>query len=172
MNISLELNNDNLQFKGKSRENETILMDYFPPVGDGNGYTGLELLLMSFAGCSSTSIVYLLRKMGKTVKGLKAKAEGEQMKKSPMAFKKITIEYTITSEDVIDSDFENVIKQSEESVCPVWAMLKGNVEIEVKHSIVKPKKAIKPQYDNNRLKGLLKIYSIYPYQPEDYLSPN
>jgi putative redox protein len=172
MNISLELNNDNIQFKGKTRENETILMDYFPPVGDGNGYTGLELLLMSFAGCSSTSIVYLLRKMKKTVNGLKVKAEGEQMKKSPLAFKKITIEYNITSDDVTDSDFDKVIQQSEESVSPVWAMLKGNVEIVVKHNIVKPKKVFKPNYESSRGKGLIKIYSVYPYSPGDYFPNN
>ena len=170
MNISLELNNDNVQFKGTSRENESILMDYYPPTGDGRGYTGLELLLMSFAGCSSTSVVYLLRKIGKTVNGLKVKAEGVQMKKSPMAFKKIIIEYNITSNDVTDADFDKVIKLSEESVCPVWAMLKGNVEIEVKHTIVKPKKVFKTESDFSRPKGIIKIFSIYPYQPGDLAS--
>lgn len=136
MEISLELINDRIQFSGKARDNAPVLMDYFPPLGDGNGYTGLELLLVSFAGCSSTAIVYLLRKMGKSVKDLKVKSGGERYDKPPMHFKKIYIEYTVTSNDVNDSDMDKVIKLSEESVCPVWAMVKGNVEIIATYKIV------------------------------------
>ena len=80
MEISLELINDKIQFKGTARDNESVLMDYFPPLGDGKGYTGLELLLVSFAGCSSTSIVYLLRKLGKTVTGLKVASEEKKIR--------------------------------------------------------------------------------------------
>lgn len=134
--ISLELVNNRIQFRGTARDNKPVLMDYFPPLGDGNGYTGLELLLVSFAGCSSTAIVYLLRKLGKTVGSLKVSSKGERLEKPPMAFKKIYIEYTIASNDVTDTDMEKVLKLSEESVCPVWAMIKGNVEIAATYKIV------------------------------------
>jgi putative redox protein len=133
--ISLELVNDKIQFKGTARDNEPVMMDYFPPLGDGKGYTGLELLLVSFAGCSSTSIVYLLRKMGKTVSGLKVTSRGERKEKPPLSFSKIFVEYTITSENVTEADMEKAIKLSEESVCPVWDMVKGNVEIIAKYKI-------------------------------------
>lgn len=136
LEISLELVNNRIQFRGTARDNKPVLMDYFPPLGDGNGYTGLELLLVSFAGCSSTAIVYLLRKLGKTVGSLKVSSKGERLEKPPMAFKKIYIEYTIASNDVTDTDMEKVLKLSEESVCPVWAMIKGNVEIAATYKIV------------------------------------
>lgn len=136
LEISLELVNDKIQFSGKARDNEPVLMDYFPPLGEGKGYTGLELLLVSFAGCSSTAIVYLLRKLGKTVNGLKVSSKGERLEKPPMAFKKIWIEYTVASNDVTEADMEKAIKLSEESVCPVWAMVKGNVEIDATFKII------------------------------------
>lgn len=43
---------------------------------------------------------------------------------------------TIKSVDTTDEDVDKVIKLSEEMYCPVWSMLKGNVEIEVNYRIV------------------------------------
>jgi putative redox protein len=66
--VTVTLTNNKLQFTGISPSNpdRLITFDYKPPIGDGDGYNGLELLLMSLAGCSSTAIVFLLRKMEKT----------------------------------------------------------------------------------------------------------
>ena len=137
LSVALELNNDRVQFKGYARDNDFVFMDYFPPAGDGKGYTGIELLLMSFAGCSATSIIYLLRKIGKTVEGLRVTAEGVRSEEPPLTLKKILIEYTIISNDVTDYDVQKVLNLSEESVSPVWSLIKNNVEIVVKHSIAR-----------------------------------
>ena len=67
--VTVNLTNQKVQFVGVSMSNpdRPIAFDYLPPLGDGQGYRGLELLLMSFTGCVSTAIVYLLRKMGRTI---------------------------------------------------------------------------------------------------------
>ncbi len=127
--VSMKLANGKLLFKGKSRDNEEVSMDYFPPLGDGKGYTGLELLLMSFSGCSATSVVYLLRKMGKTIGSMTINSEGIKKEELPRAFREIRIKYTIESPDVNAADVSKAIKLSEESVCPVWSMIKGNVDV-------------------------------------------
>lgn len=127
--VSMKLANGKLLFKGNSRNNEEISMDYFPPLGDGAGYTGLELLLMSFSGCSATSIVYLLRKMGKTIETVTIYAEGIKREELPRAFREIRIKYIFKSPDVNSAEVLKAVKLSEESVCPVWSMLKGNVEV-------------------------------------------
>lgn len=36
-----------------------IVFDFAPPLGDGQGCNGLELLLMSLAGCSGTTVAHL-----------------------------------------------------------------------------------------------------------------
>jgi putative redox protein len=41
----------------------------------------------------------------------------------------------IKSTDVTEADMQKVIKLSEDTYCPVWSMLKGNVEVEVVFSI-------------------------------------
>ena len=127
--VSMKLANDKLLFKGKSRDNEEVSMDYFPPLGDGAGYTGLELLLMSFSGCSATSVVFLLRKMGKTIESMTINSVGIKNEELPRAFREIRIKYTIESPDVNAADVSKVIKLSEDSVCPVWSMIKGNVDV-------------------------------------------
>jgi putative redox protein len=129
--------NDRVQFSGKARNNPSVQMDYFPPFGDGEGYTGLEMLLLSLSGCSGTAIKVLLQKMNKTVEGLTVKASGTRQEEAPFAFSRINLVYTLTSPDVDEADFEKAIHLAESSMCPVWAMLKGNVEIVENHLLIK-----------------------------------
>ncbi len=136
MEATITLTNAKVQFTGRTRQNEAVTMDYFPPLGDGKGYTGLELLLMSLAGCSGTSVLYLLRKMGKDIAGFDVKASGTRRDQHPTCFSRIRIEFTVTSRDAKDADVQKAIKLSEESVCPVWAMLKNSCEIAAGHKLV------------------------------------
>lgn len=136
MEVAVRLTNEKVQFAGRSRSNPEIVMDYFPPLGDGHGYTGLELLLMSLAACSGTSVVYLLRKMGKKVEDLNIHAKGIRKDAHPTSFRQIYLEFAVTSGDVQDQDIKKAINLSEESLCPVWAMLKNNVEIITGHKII------------------------------------
>lgn len=58
----MHLTHDRVQFRGVSPANpdRPIAFDFAPPLGDGQGYNGLELLLMSLAGCSGTTVAPLL----------------------------------------------------------------------------------------------------------------
>ena len=129
--VTVNLTNQKVQFTGVSKNNpdRPIIFDFYPPIGDGQGYNGLELLLMSLAGCSGTTIVYLLRKMGKNVSGLKVDAKGIRRDQPPIKFEKIFLEFILNSKDTKDTDIQKAIQLAEESVCPVWQMVKNNVEV-------------------------------------------
>jgi len=131
--VTANLTNDKVQFSGASRSNPAVKCDYFPPIGDGEGYTGLELLLMSLAVCSATAIVHLLRKMGRDVSGFRVNARGVRKDALPMTFGKIFLDYVVTSRDVEDLDIGKAIRLAEESYCPVWALLRDNVQIVTEH---------------------------------------
>ena len=133
--VTASLMNQKVKFKGESRSNPEIILDYTPPIGDGEGYTSLELLLISLASCSGTSITLLLRKMRKDVSGLKINVRGNRREQHPTSFDKIFLEFNLVSKDAEDADFEKVIKLSEESICPVWNMIKNNVEISYEYKI-------------------------------------
>ena len=135
--MTVNLTNQKIQFTGVSKNNpdRPIIFDFDPPIGDGHGYNGLELLLMSLAGCSGTTIVYLLRKMGKNISGLKMDAKGIRRDQPPIKFEKIFLEFILNSKDTKDTDIQKAIQLAEESVCPVWQMVKNNVEVFSKFKI-------------------------------------
>jgi putative redox protein len=138
LEVTVHLANQKVQFTGVSKSNpdRLITFDYNAPIGDGQGFTGLELLLMSLAGCSSTSVVFLLRKMRKHISGFKVNAKGIRRDQHPTSFQTIFLEFILNSKDTEDSEIQKAIRLSEESYCPVWAMLKNNVEIVTEYKII------------------------------------
>jgi len=135
--VTVNLTNQRVQFAGVSKSNpeRPIAFDYKAPLGDGQGYNGLELLLMSFAGCSGTAIVYLLRKMRKDISGMKVNAKGLRRDQPPIKFEKIFLEFILNSKDTKDADIQKAIQLAEESICPVWQMIKNNVEVVTEYKI-------------------------------------
>lgn len=138
LEVQLQTINDKVKFSAQSRSNPELIIDYFPPFGNGEGYTSLELLLISFSSCISTTLLTLLRaKRGKTVSSIKVNTKGILREEHPKALSHIQLELTIASEDLHESDIEQALAVSQEKLCPVWAMIKGNVEINVKYSITR-----------------------------------
>jgi len=125
-----------LGYTGKAKSNPPIIMDYTPPLGDGRGYMPLELLLMSLAYCSGGTLSLLLKRMGKSITAVSVNAKGIRRDHSPTSFTRIFLEFSLHSRDAGDADVQKAIKAAEESVCAVWHMLKGNVEIVTDYKIV------------------------------------
>ena len=73
--------------------------------------------------------------MRKTISGCEIQARGVRREDHPTCFKTIYLTVFLFSPDTTEEDFNKVLKLSEETYCPVWAMLKGNVEIDVKCKI-------------------------------------
>jgi putative redox protein len=136
--VTVKLTNQKVQFIGVSKCNieRPVAFDYKAPLGDGQGYNGLELLLMSFARCSGTAILYLLRKMRKDISGMKVTAKGLRRDQPPIKFEKIFLEFILNSKDTKDDDIKKAIQLAEESVCPVWQMIKNNVEVFTEYKII------------------------------------
>jgi putative redox protein len=135
LTVSLDLVNERLHFLGKTGENEPISIDYIPPLGDNLGYTSLELLLLSLASCIGSTTLPMLRRMNKIIKGLEITSTGVRHEHYPTGFKTIIVEMTLKSPDTTTLDMDKVISLSKETFCPVWAMLKGNVKVDVQYRI-------------------------------------
>jgi putative redox protein len=135
LEASVKLINDKLMFSGTVQGNSPIIIDYIPPLGDGSGYTSLELLLLSLTSCLGSAVLTFLRKMKKEISGCEIRANGIRKEEHPTGFKMIDIEIEIQSEDITGADMAKVIKLSEDTYCPVLSMLKGNVEIDIRYKI-------------------------------------
>lgn len=91
LTVTADLINDKVKFSGVSRYNNEIIIDSV----DGDGYTPLELFLMSLATCSGMNLALLLRKMNKNVSKLKVIASGERRVTYPTYFKSIHLIFEI-----------------------------------------------------------------------------
>lgn len=135
--VKVTRTDNKVHFEGVSETNPgiTIPFDYAPPLGSGSGFAGLELLLMSFAGCVSTTAVFLLGRMGKHISSFSASAEGIRSE-HPLSLKEICFHICIESEDVTDKDMETVLKQAE-AVSPVWQAVKNNIAVKTSFELRK-----------------------------------
>ena len=101
------------------------------------GYTSLELVLLSLTSCIGSAILIFLRKMKKSISGCKILANGIRKQEHPTGFKEINVEIIIRSDDITENDMLKVINLAEDKYCPVWSMLKGNVEVKINFKIEK-----------------------------------
>ena len=76
-------------------------------------------------------------RMQKAVGGISAKIEGTVRDAHPKALSHMFVELTLKNTDAKEEDVRTAIQAAEEKLCPVWAMLKGNVEIKVQTVIEK-----------------------------------
>lgn len=136
LNASISLINNKLLFKGVVGDNTPVSIDYIAPLGDDSGYTSLELLLLSLSSCVGSAILTFLRKMKKTINGCEIISKGIRREEHPTGFKTIYLEINLKSPDVTEDDLKKVLKLSEDTYCPVWAMIKGNVDVVVKYNII------------------------------------
>jgi putative redox protein len=74
--------------------------------------------------------------MGKTLSGLVVNAKGVRSQQPPIKFEKIFLEFILNSNNAKDADIQRAIQLVESSVCPVWQMIKNNVEIVSQYKII------------------------------------
>ena len=87
---------------------------------------------------AATTVAPVLRKKRRTVERLVVRATGTRRVEHPTAFTRIVLHFELTSPDATEEDLRRSIELTEEKYCPVWAMVKGNVEIETPFEIQRP----------------------------------
>ena len=137
LTVKLQTIDEQVKLRVEARENPEVIIDYFPPIGTGEGYTSLELLMAAFGSCVSTTLITILRhRMKKTVNGITTEVEGSVRKEHPKALSHILLRLKITAQDVTEAEVRDTLVILEEKLCPVWAMIKGNVDIDTDIEII------------------------------------
>jgi putative redox protein len=136
LTVKLQRIDDKAMFSATARENPAVVIDYFPPVGAGKGYTSLELLMMSFGSCVSTTLLSLLRyRMSKSIGGISGEVDGIVREEHPKALERILLRLHVRAKDLTEAEVREALKNAEDSICPVWAMIKGNVAVDIETEI-------------------------------------
>lgn len=132
LTVKLQTIDEKTMFSATARDNSEIIVDYFPPIGSGHGYTSLELFMASFGSCVSSTLLSLLRyRLKKKVDGVAVEVEGTVRDEHPKALQHILLNLNFKSKELSKAEALEVLKVAEEKMCPVWSMIKGNVDVDV-----------------------------------------
>ena len=130
LNVEMKLIDNGLKFQTRAGNNPEVITDYIPPLGNNEGYMPLELFLISFGTCVGGVILPILRKMQKNIEEYSMKASGIRKTEHPPGFSKITLEIFVKSNNTTTEEIEKVIQMAETTYCPIWSMLRNDIEVE------------------------------------------
>ena len=120
---------EGLRFSMTAREH-TVTTDYpLQPGEAGAGMRPLELLLASLASCAGGSMVVLLRKFKQPAQGVEVNMRASRRDEHPTLLTDIAMEFIVYGTGLDLAAVARALAQSEEQICPVWAMLKGGTRI-------------------------------------------
>ena len=129
LTAKIHLLNEGVKFRSVVEGKSEVITDYLPPYGDGLSILPLELFLISFGTCVGGVVLPLLRRMSKQINDFQISVEGKRREEHPLSFEEIKFVFTVVSEDVVEEDINKAMSLAEEKLCPLWAMIKGNVNI-------------------------------------------
>lgn len=126
-----------MKFEGRSgRAGKSVAMDFADEGQPVDGFTPLEVLLTSLAGCSGQVTVGLLKRMGQEVKDLTVRARGTKKEVHPKVLAAIELEFEFRGGKLEAASVEKALALSEDRYCPVWAMLRMAAPIKATYRLL------------------------------------
>jgi len=128
---------EGMKFDGISgRAGKSVAIDFAAEEETIEGFSPLELLLTSLAGCSGQVTVGLLKRMGQEVKDLTVHARGTKKEVHPKVLTSIELEFEFRGGTLNSASVEKALSLSEERFCPVWAMVKAAAPIKATYRLL------------------------------------
>ena len=128
---------DGMKFDGLSgRAGKSVAVDFAPEGETIDGFSPLELLLTSLAGCSGQVAVGLLKRMGQEVRGLTVHARGVKKEIHPTVLTSIELDFEFRGGKLDAASVEKALALSEDRYCPVWAMVKLAAPVKATYRLV------------------------------------
>jgi putative redox protein len=100
------------------------------------GFSPMELLGVSLAGCTAMDVLSILEKKRQAVKDLEVRVHTKKAEDFPRVWTWVQIEYLITGSDIEPEAVERAINLSAEKYCPVQNMINKAVDIELTYKII------------------------------------
>jgi putative redox protein len=117
---------EGLTFEGTAASGFKVNMD---SLQGGTGFSPMELLLVSLAGCTGMDVIDILRKKRQEVSGLEVQATGTRADDHPRKYTSIHIHFVVTGRQVDPEAVRRSIELSETKYCAVAATLSGAAQI-------------------------------------------
>ncbi len=104
--------------------------------GDDDGFSPMELMLVSLAGCTAMDVISILEKKRQEVTNFEVRVQAERSEEHPKVFTHIILEYVVTGRHVERAAVERSVELSATKYCSVSAMLVQAVPIEHKITVL------------------------------------
>lgn len=105
--------------------------------GDDQGFRPMPMVLVGLGGCMGVDVKMILEKMKQNITALELDIKGElDESTTPRIYKKISIVFSISGENLEQDKIERAIALAEEKYCNVSAMLSRICELEYKAVII------------------------------------
>ena len=117
---------DGLAFEGSAASGFKVNMDSRQ---GGTGFSPMELLLVSVAGCTGMDVIDILRKKRQAVTGFEVQVTGTRAEDYPRKFTAIRIHFVVTGRQVDPEAVRRSIELSETKYCSVAATVSGTAKI-------------------------------------------
>ncbi len=128
---------EGLQMVGRSSSGHAIVIDQVKEVaGLDQGPQPMELFLMSLASCTGMDVISIMKKKRQDLRGFWVEAEGERAEEHPKVYTKIKLKFYFEGKNISKEAVERSIFLSQNKYCPVSAMLKNSVPIEIEYEII------------------------------------
>jgi putative redox protein len=131
VSVSVSSTDSKMAYEGNIRNFDPVRLDYFLPYGEDSAPAPMEYLLLSAGSCTCSGVAILLRKMGRTVRSIRAQLTGTRSDIHPTVFTSIKMELEIQSPDSTDQDVGSCIARAKTTLSPVLVMLSKVVDIDI-----------------------------------------
>jgi len=139
MKVNLEYKG-NMKITGTTPDNHETKFDAKPELGgEQSAPTPMEIFLESMGSCSLMDVISILKKKRKDIIDLKVEIDGERAETHPKVFTKVTLTYSLISNNAELADLERVVDLSQNSYCSASAMFqRAGCEIVTICKVTKP----------------------------------
>jgi len=101
-----------------------------------SGFTPMELMGISLAGCTAMDVLSILEKKRQAVTGFEVRVHTRRADDFPRVWTWVQIEYLVTGSGIDPKAVERAIQLSEETYCSVQNMINKAVDIESTYKII------------------------------------
>lgn len=130
LEATLHSTDQKMAYEATNKKDDVIKIDYFKPYGNGDGYTSLELFLISLGSCILATTAALIRKEQYTVKTVGCRVKGIRRTQHPLSFQTIEIDIKMETNAKIDY-INNMLALSKNKICPVWNMIHPDINVKI-----------------------------------------
>ncbi len=139
LQVSVVSINDAVRFHAFAPEKKQIVLDCFSLPEDEEGYSSLELLLISAASCLATVVKLMARRrLNENSMAVEIEAVGIRRDEMPTDFLKMTFSLRCESAHLEQHALESLVRTAKERMCPVFAMLRSDIETEISATVIRP----------------------------------